>query len=218
MDFTLHRRAISPFGDDRAEARDEELLLAARAGSQAAFEELQRTYSHRIFKHILSITRNREDAEDAFQDTFLHAFRALSSFEGRSKFSSWLTRIAMNSALMILRKRRTRPEMLFEHQLRLDDETAPIEIRDNALNPEQLCDQKQRCEAVLLAVQRLDPKLRTAMSIWLSREHSVKEVASSLGVSTASVKARLHRARKRIAQSSALRSHKTRLTASSGSM
>ena len=95
--------AISPNMNYEALAGDEDLLLAARGGSHAAFAELQKIYSHRLYKRILSITRNREDAEDALQDTFLRAYLALPSFEGRSRFSSWLTRIGINSALMILR-------------------------------------------------------------------------------------------------------------------
>ena len=89
-------------GDDGAASRDLELVAAARAGSNAAFEELQSRHSRRLFRRINFITRNHEDAEDALQETFLHAYLALDSFEGRSQFASWLTRIAINSALMVL--------------------------------------------------------------------------------------------------------------------
>jgi len=185
--------------------QDEELLLAARAGSQAAFAELESIYSHRLFTRILSITRNREDAEDALQDTFFRAYLALPSFEGRSKFSSWLTRIAINSALMILRKRRTHPEMSFEQQLNADEDGPSLDIRDDSLNPEQHYDQQQRCNAVLRDIQRLNPKLRNALSIRISQEHSMQEIATSLGVTSASVKSTLHRARKRLVQSPSFR-------------
>jgi RNA polymerase sigma-70 factor (ECF subfamily) len=195
-------------------ARDEELLHAARAGSHAAFAELQRTYSRRLYKRILSITRNAEDAEDALQDTFLCVYRSLHSFEGRSKFSSWLTRIAVNSALMILRKRRVRPETSFEQQSDIEDDGQWFDVRDSALNPEQLYDQQQRCDAVMRDIQRLNPKLRNALSIRLSQENSMREIAASLGVSSASIKARLHRARKRLVQSAAFREHGTKLTRS----
>jgi RNA polymerase sigma-70 factor, ECF subfamily len=199
--------AISLNMDYEALARDEDLLLAARAGSHAAFAELQKTYSHRVYKRILSITRNREDAEDALQDTFLSAYRALPSFEGKSSLSTWLMRIGINSALMILRRRRCRPETSFEQQ-DSEGDCAYVDIRDDALDPEQLYDQQQRCHAIRCAIQRLDPKSRAAIGIWVSQEHSMKDIAQDLGVSVASVKARLHRARKRLLRSSALRTRR----------
>jgi RNA polymerase sigma-70 factor, ECF subfamily len=207
MNFAEQSPAISPTMDYEALARDESLILAARSGSHAAFAELQRTYSQRVYKRILSITRNREDAEDALQDTFLNAYLALSSFEGKARLSSWLTRIGINSALMILRRRRCRPETSFEQDSEGD---APyVDVRDEALNPEQLCDQQQRCHEIRCALQRLDPKSRVAMGIRVSEEHSMKEIANDLGVSVASVKARLHRARKRLLQSPGLGSGRT---------
>ena len=101
-------------GNQDAPGRDLELVAAVRAGSNAAFEELESRYSHRLYRRIQSITRNHEDAQDALQETFLRAYLALDSFEGRSQFGSWLTRIAINSALMVLRKRRSRAEVSFE--------------------------------------------------------------------------------------------------------
>jgi RNA polymerase sigma-70 factor, ECF subfamily len=196
--------AIPPNMDYEALARDEDLLFAARGGSHAAFAELQKTHSHRVYKQILSITRNREDAEDALQDTFLSAYLALSSFEGKSKLSTWLTRIGINSALTILRRRRCRPETSFEKQQDLEDDSVYVDVRDDALDPEQLYDQRQRCHAIRCALRRLDPKLQAAMGIWVSEEHSMKDIAQNLGVSVASVKARLRRARKRLLRSSAL--------------
>jgi len=192
-------RSVSPDMDCDALRRDEELLLAARSGCHAAFAELQNTYSRPIYKRILSITRNREDAEDALQDTFLRAYLALPSFEGRSEFSSWLMRIGINSALMLLRRRRCRPEASFEPPNQdFERNGAFIDVPDVALNPEQLYDQQQRCHVIRRALQRLDPKLRAALSIRVSGEHSMKEIAQDLGLSVASVKARLHRARKRL--------------------
>jgi len=193
--------AISSDTNYEAAARDEDLLLAARSGSHAAFAELQKIYSPCVFKRILSITRNREDAEDALQDAFLNAYLALPSFEGRSRFSSWLTRIGINSALMILRRRRCRPETSFEQYQDSEGDSAYLDVRDRAFDPEQLYDQQQRCDAIRCALQRLDPKLRVVMGIRLSEEHSMQRIAQHLGVSVASVKARLHRARKRLLRS-----------------
>lgn len=193
---------ISRNMDFETSGSDETLLRLARGGSHAAFAELQRAYSRRVYRQILSITRNREDAEDALQDTFLSAYLALPSFEGKSKLSSWLTRIGINSALMILRRRRCRPEASLE-QPDFEGDCTSIDIRDSALDPEQLYDQQQRCQAIHHALQRLDPKSRTAMGIRVTEENSMKEIAQGLGVSVASVKARLHRARKHLRRSSA---------------
>jgi RNA polymerase sigma-70 factor (ECF subfamily) len=139
---------ISPRVNHQTTAREEGLVLTAKAGSHAAFGELQQTYSHRLFTRILSITRNREDAEDALQDTFLRAYRSLPSFEGRSKFSSWLTRIAINSALAVLRKHRSRPEISLEQQPSLEDDAVFVDVANGGLNPEELYDQKQRSRAI----------------------------------------------------------------------
>jgi RNA polymerase sigma-70 factor (ECF subfamily) len=193
------RLAFSPGTDREAEDCYAELVHAAKAGSHAAFGELQKIHSHRLYKRIVSITRSHEDAEDALQDTFLRAFLALPSFEGRSKFSTWLTRIAINSALMTIRKHRNRPEITtIDSRRGIEDDIAAFDVCDNDLDPEQFCDQKQRCYARMRAIQRLEPKLRVPMHILVSQEHSMKELAEHLRISVASVKARLHRARKRL--------------------
>jgi len=183
-------------------------LLAAKAGSHDAFDVLQQTYSNQIYQRILSITRNREDAEDALQDTFFRAYRALTTFEGRARFSTWLTRIAINSALIMLRKRRARACLSFESLEIFEDGSTCFDVRDSALNPEQLFDQNQRSEVVANAIRQLDPKLRIPLHSWLSEEQSMKDLAKQLGVSLASVKARLHRARQRLKRCPDLRNHK----------
>jgi RNA polymerase sigma-70 factor, ECF subfamily len=181
--------------------RDEDLVAAARAGSSAAYEEIQSLYSRRLYKRIFAMTKNREDAEDALQDTFLRAYVALDSFKGRSRFAAWLTRIATNSALMTLRKRRSRAEVSLDFPSREEEPFPLFEIRDTGLDPEQICDQRQKCYRALRAVQRLHPTLRNTFSIWLKQECSLKEVARTLDLSVAAVKTRLHRARKRLVSS-----------------
>jgi RNA polymerase sigma-70 factor (ECF subfamily) len=205
MNSTKRPSPISRPMSLEATPRDEELLRAAKAGSHAAFAELERIHSRHLYRRILSMTKSREDAEDALQDAFLCAYRALPSFEGRSRFSTWLTRIAVNSALMVLRKRRLRQEILVEQRSGIDEDSPSFDVRDDGLSPEQLCDQHQRCEAVLSAVQRLDPILRNALSIRISQENSIEEIAQRLGVSSAAVKARLHRARLLLVKSPAFR-------------
>ena len=98
--------ADSPMRSTLAVASDEALVISAKAGMHLAYAELCRRHSTSIFRTIHRITRSEEDAEDGLQESLLKAFIHLNRFDGRSKFSTWLTRIAINSALMIVRKKR----------------------------------------------------------------------------------------------------------------
>jgi RNA polymerase sigma-70 factor (ECF subfamily) len=207
MNSIQSHMTILPLLNRETPDRDEELLRAAKAGSHIAFQELQQTYSHRLYKRILSMTGNREDAEDALQETFFRAYRALPSFEERARFSTWLTRIAINLALMTIRNRRARPETSFEQQPTLEGDGACFEVPDHALNREQVCYQNQRSRAIRSAIQRLNPKLRDSIGIWISQEHSMKDLAQHLGISLTSAKSRVHRARKQLTRSQAFRNH-----------
>ena len=192
-------------GDEDAASRDLELVAAARAGSNAAFEELQSRYSRRLYRRIQFITRNHEDAEDALQETFLRAYLALDSFEGRSQFATWLTRIAINSALMVLRRRRSRPEVPFEPLADSGEPSQTVDVRDTALNPEQHYDLRQRSYRALRAIGKLNVNLRAPMTTWIEQECSMKEVARTLGLSLPAVKSRLCRARKQLTRSAAFK-------------
>jgi RNA polymerase sigma-70 factor, ECF subfamily len=189
--------------NEAAASRDLELVAEARAGSTAAFEELQSRYSRRLYRRIQSITRNHEDAEDALQDTFLRAYLSLDSFEGRSQFASWLTRIAINSALMVLRRRRTRAEVPFEPSPEFGEPAPSIDVRNTTLNPEEVYDLRQRSYCALRAIGKLSINLRTPMATWIEEECSMKELARTLGLSLAAVKSRLCRARKQLTCSAA---------------
>lgn len=182
-------------------ARESQIIATAKPGSIAAFEDLLQQYSGRLFRTILRITKNREDAEDALQDTFLRACAALHRFEGRSSIYSWLTRIAMNSALMVLRRRRTHPEVLFS-LLEEGDSHFPFEAQDAAYNPEQLCDLHQRSRRLLRAIRKLEPRLRAPLEIQLVGELPVRDIASALNISVPAAKSRLYRARTRLARGS----------------
>lgn len=180
---------------------DAELVIAAKAGSNEAFELLQSRYYQRLYRKILSITRNREDAEDALQDTLLHAYVSLASFEGRSRFSSWLTQIAINSALMILRKRRRRGDVNVGQKSESDCNLSFLDLADSRLNPEQTCDQQQRCVDLFRAVQNLNPKFAAAIRIKANRECSIEEMAHTLNISVSAAKTRLQRGRLRLRRS-----------------
>jgi RNA polymerase sigma-70 factor, ECF subfamily len=181
--------------------RGQQLVLAAQAGSSSAFADLRALYEQRLYATIIRITKNREDAEDALQDTFLRAYLALNAFEGRSAVFSWLTRIAINSALMILRRRRRRAEVFFDAPNGDSEEVAPWELKDDAPSPEHLYAFHQTFVRLNNALQRLGPRLRVPLEIHLGEDCSMSEIAQTLGITVAAVKARLYRARRRLAAS-----------------
>jgi RNA polymerase sigma-70 factor (ECF subfamily) len=176
----------------------EHLVSAAQAGSSAAFEALCEIYSQRIYRRLLNITKNREDAQDALQDTFLRAYLALHGFEGRSSFYSWLTRIAINSALMVLRKRHARAEVSFDCPNETEERTTAFDVKDKGPSPEQICDHHQRCARVMTSMGKLRPHLRQMLEMQLSQNYSIREIAQAFGVSEAAVKSSLSRARARL--------------------
>lgn len=173
-------------------------VLGAQIDSPIAFQNLYALYSRRLYKSIVSITKNPQDAEDALQDTFLRAYLAIHTFEGKSSIYSWLTRIAINSALTILRRQRVRAEILFDPQPDPQFESHSLQVRDNALNPEEACDLNQRHFKTLRAIRRLDPRLRAPIRMQLMHGSSMKEISHVLNISVAAVKARLYRARKHL--------------------
>jgi len=175
---------------------DRHLVLAARSGCRMAFNKLWELYSRRVYRTILGITNNEQDAEDALQDSFFRAFLALDSFEGRASFYSWLTRIAINSALGILRKRRSHPETSLNTTSQQEEESAPEEFRDLAPNPEQAYAQHQRHAKLMQAIGRLPMNLREAIQTHITEDCSLREVADRLNISEVAAKSRLYRARK----------------------
>jgi RNA polymerase sigma-70 factor (ECF subfamily) len=173
------------------------LVSAARSGDRTAFMELCGRDSSRIRGRIHRITRNREDTEDAFQNMLLRAFLNLKSFEGRSSFSSWLTRIAINSALGILRKRRTSELPI----LLSSDNSAnwmPWEIPDQSETPEAYCQRREKEELLRNAILRLPSTFREVVELRHQRDYSTLEIAEALGISVSAVKSRLLRARKAV--------------------
>jgi len=172
-------------------ASDEALVISAKAGMHLAYDELCRRHSTNTFRTIHRITRSKEDAEDALQESLLKAFTHLYTFDGRSKFSTWLTRIAINSALMILRKKRAHPESPFD-----GDMLSGLLISDPASNPERHFLERERDLKLRKAVGRLPPLLREATEIRYSEEVSVSEVAARTRASLFATKSRLLRARK----------------------
>jgi RNA polymerase sigma-70 factor (ECF subfamily) len=175
-------------------ATDEDLVAAAKSGDHPAFVELWTRHSKIAFKMVYRITGNQYDAEDVVQDAWMKAYLHLNTFDGRSKFSTWITRIAINSALGILQRKRARPETSMEIT---DGETwQHWEIADETKNIEELYASHERVEHLRRAICRLQPTLRNVVEIHQSNDRSIKEIAELAGISVAATKARLLRARK----------------------
>lgn len=194
-------------GHELASRRKDPLVSAVQAGAPEAFAQLYAIYSPRLYRRITAITKNPEDARDALQETFLRAHLRVHAFEGRSNVYSWLTRIAINCALMILRKRRTRPEVLFDPHPDHRCETNFFEVKDSAPNPEEAYDLHQRQTKTLRAIRRLDPKLQAVLRMQMKRELSVKEIGHALNISETAVKSRLYRARQQLSTRNADHGH-----------
>ena len=184
------------------------LVAAARSGSSAAFAELRELYARRVYQKLLTITKNREDAEDALQDTFLRAYMALHTFEERSSFYTWVTRIAINSALMILRRRRIRPEVSFDSASETEEAISGFEFKDTGPSPEHICLHRQSYACMLQSIWNLQPRLRQVIEMQMTDNFSIREIAQALEISEAAVKSRLSRARARLASAHPVRSSK----------
>jgi RNA polymerase sigma factor (sigma-70 family) len=183
---------------------DAYLVALAKSGNQQAFIALVERHSRAILRTALRITKNQEDAEDVVQDAFTSAYVHLQNFDGRSQFSTWLTRIAINGALMVLRKRRNRSEVSTHPSA--EESHGPIaQFAEKGPGPELYCIRKQRSTHLHDAISRLRPNLRKVVEIQLAFECSVENVADQMGLSVPATKSRLMRARKTLQMSMARR-------------
>lgn len=182
-------------------ANEPALLSAARHGNNEAFSVLVRQYHNNIYRLAFKITQNHEDAEDSLQEALLKAYCNLKSFQGGSRFYTWLVRITMNEALMKLRKRRSDRQLPLEDVVAPGAENpAPREIEDHHANPETQYAEVELQEAVSEALRSVSPRLSNAFVLRNVEDFSVKETAERLGLSVAAVKSRLVRARGRLRQ------------------
>jgi RNA polymerase sigma factor (sigma-70 family) len=173
------------------------LVAAAKNGDHQAYAELCRRHSKQILRTVLRITRDVADAEDTLQEALLKAYIHIGGFEGRSAFSSWLTRIAINSALMLSRKKRSQPVYSFESGSDVDDLKFP-EPMETSYNPEESCIQNALEDKLDHAIRYLSPTLRVVVEIRYREDASTSEIAKILGISESAVKSRLLRARSQL--------------------
>jgi len=182
----------------RGSAAEQELVAAAKRGDESAFETLFNRHQRRIFVLAFRYTRVREDAEDIVQQTFQKAFVHLQKFEGKSSISTWLTRIAINQALMLLRSRRGLREVLIGDSRGDEEATAAPELADANLDPEASFLQRERTQILSTAMRELRPGMRRAIELRELGELSNRDTAARLGVSIGAVKARVFHARRRL--------------------
>lgn len=177
-------------------AFDESALVArAKAGDAEAFSELVRHYDRRVFRMAKQITQNDDDAEDVLQETFFKAYTHLDSFQGNSKFYTWLVRIAVNEALMRLRKRRADRTVPLDEPIDTGEDEVVREIAVWDENPEESYSRDELAGILDQAVESLKPAYRTVFILRDIEEMSIEETAQILKLSISAVKSRLLRAR-----------------------
>ena len=198
MDNIDREKAAIPFTDNIPRKGDMALVAAARNGNRKAFEILVKRHEQRVFFVARRITRRREDAEDVVQQSFQKAFTHLRKFEGRSAFSTWLTRIAITEALMFLRRRRGLHEVLID-DLNGNNETATVlEVPDSSPDPEAIYSQREWVEMLSLAVNELPAGIRRAIQLHDLDEQSSEESARIMGISVGALKGRMFNGRRKL--------------------
>ncbi len=175
------------------------LVAAAKAGDISAFETLVGRYERKIFRLAQNITQNREDAEDTMQEAFLKAYQHLGEFQGNSRFYTWLVRIAVNQALMKLRKRRPN-QVSLDEEIETGEESMPREVEDWGPSPEERYEQSELGTILTDTIAELDPPFRIVFQLRDIEELSTEETAEVLGLSVPAVKSRLLRARLKLRQ------------------
>jgi len=177
---------------------DMTLVAAAKNGNRKAFEILVKRHQQRIFFVARRITCRREDAEDVVQQSFQKAFTHLRTFEGRSAFSTWLTRIAITEALMFLRRSRGFREVLLDDLNGNEETTTVLEVPDSSPDPEAIYSQREWVELLSLAMNELPAGLRRAIQLRELDERSSEETARIMGISVSALKGRMFHGRRKL--------------------
>jgi RNA polymerase sigma-70 factor (ECF subfamily) len=183
----------------RTLARDESsFVVAAKRGDPAAFEMLCKQSANTVFRVARRMMRSNEDAEDVVQESFQQAFIHLKNFKGDSRFSTWLSRIAINAALMKLRKRRHVWDVSLDESTETEESSSRLDVEDQGLNPEQLYARTERQRILSEAMNELAPGMRKAIELRELGERSTEETARIMGISAGAVKARVFHGRRKL--------------------
>ena len=183
-----------------AETADDDISLvrACKQGDAAAFEELVERYDRMLFRVAQHVTHNREDAQDAVQEAFLKAFRKLSQFQEKSRFSTWLIRITINESLMKLRKQHAAKEVSIDEDFHSEEDTAPFQVADRRPDPEELYGGSELRDLLRRSLQELQPGIRMVFVLRDVEGLSTEKTAEVLRLTEATVKSRLVRARRKL--------------------
>jgi RNA polymerase sigma-70 factor (ECF subfamily) len=173
-------------------------LVAAKRGDSAAFEILCKQSANKVFHMARRMMRNKEDAEDVVQESFQQAFIHLKSFNGNSRFSTWLSRIAINAALMKLRKKHRLWDVSLDESPETEELPSRIEVADQDPSPEQLYARQERQRFLSQAMNELTPGMRKAIELRELDERSTEETARIMGISVSAVKARVFHGRRKL--------------------
>jgi RNA polymerase sigma-70 factor (ECF subfamily) len=173
-------------------------IAAAKRGDSVAFEFLCKQSAKMVFRVARRMMRNNEDAEDVLQESFQQAFIHLNSFNGGSRFSTWLSRIAINAALMKLRKKQHLWDVSLDESGEDKQSSARLDVEDRGLNPEQLYAQMERQRILSEALNELTPGTRKAIELHEIDERSGEETAQIMGISVSAVKARVFHGRRKL--------------------
>jgi RNA polymerase sigma-70 factor, ECF subfamily len=186
---------LTPLSTSPATFDESALVARAQAGDSEAFGELVSRYQNKVYRLAKHITQNDEDAEDVLQEAFLKAYEHLGGFQGNSKFYTWIVRIAVNEALMKLRKRKSDRTVPLDEPVDTGEEMVNREIAVWEDNPEQRYSHEEMQQILNEAVEDLKPDFRTVFALRDIEELSTEETAEALGISIPAVKSRLLRAR-----------------------
>jgi len=178
----LPARTALPAPDSLA---DEEIVARVVAGERPLFELIMRRHNERVYRAVRSILRDETEAEDAMQQAYVNAFQHLGEFAGRSRFSTWLTRIAIHEALA--RRRCKKPET--------EGEELMASVPDSNRNPEEQAYGSEMQRVLAAAIDDLPEHFRTVFVLRAVQELSTEETAQALDLAEQTVKTRLHRAR-----------------------
>jgi RNA polymerase sigma-70 factor (ECF subfamily) len=177
---------------------DVALVAAAKNGDRKSFEILVERHEQKIFFVAQRITRTREDAEDVVQQTFQKAFTHLLKFEGRSAFSTWLTRIAITEALMLLRRSRGLREVRIDDLNGNEESTTPLEVPDASPDPEAVYSQQEQAQMLSAAINELPHGTRRVIQLRELDERSSEETARIMGISVSALKGRMFHGRRKL--------------------
>ena len=195
-EFEKRAPAVPP-EDILAGEGESAVIAAAKNGDARAFEVLVNRHERRMFSVALRITRNKEDAEDVVQQSFQKTFVHLNSFLGRSSFSTWLTRVATNEAIMLLRKRGSRA-VLLDDMDQNEDVAVLLEVPDLSPDPETNYSRREWGRMLSSAVNELPRRTRRAIQLRELDERSTEETARIMGVTVGTVKARVFQGRRKL--------------------